>query len=866
MAAKRLADTAPRNQPACRFERASLSLSNLERIGALAVLFIRRGRLDSMSFDILRRLALFGLLALLAAGWPLAAVAQQAPAAVTDISTDGENIAAQRRAIDAFAAKVDAIEKEIRAGDEDEERLVQARTELEALNKELAKGGQAFPNRLNEINSRIEQLGSPPGEGQPAEPEIVSDERRELTGKKAEINVVLGTAKDLSARIDGLVNEIATKRRHLFTNMLTRRYQLSEAFNSEVAGATQRELRAFYEGVSSWFRSAVELKFPSMLTATLLALLAAILLQFGGKRLFRRVLDRDPGIEAPPYLSRLSVAFWSTLLPSVAIGVFLNAAIGLYSYFDLLRGHIAIYLNGFSVIILVSFFVNRLSHAVLSPDRPAWRLLPIEPRPARMLIWLLTAMALVVGLDFMMTVVSDTLSSPLSVTVLKSLVAAIIVGVLLILIGSVKPFAGESGEPRGWPVLLRFLFYFLGAVTIASALLGYVSFAQFVSRQIVITGAMLATAYIGFLSSRAIAAEDSFADTSVGRRLKERYDMDDGALDQFGLAISFLINILILVVLLPLVLFQWGFRSGDIANWLDRLGAGFQIGGFSFSPLAILTGLVVFGLGYFLTRRFQGWFDGSVMARGKVDAGVRNSIRTVIGYAGLALAALIAISAAGFDLTSLALVAGGLSLGIGFGLQNVVSNFVSGLILLAERPFKAGDWIVAGAVSGTVKKISVRATEIETFQRQTVILPNSELINSAVGNWTHKNKVGRIDIKVNVAYDSDAKRAYEIMLDIARRHPLVLKNPEPFVLLANFGPAALEFEIRAFLADIVNSSSIQNDIRFAVIDAFAREDIIIPSTARFIMPDEGAEHEEKPLAEPEKLVDKTRRGRKESPD
>ncbi len=220
------------------------------------------------------------------------------------------------------------------------------------------------------------------------------------------------------------------------------------------------------------------------------------------------------------------------------------------------------------------------------------------------------------------------------------------------------------------------------------------------------------------------------------------------------------------------------------------------------------------------------------MARGRVDTGVRNSIRTVVGYAGLALAGLIAISSAGIDLSSFALVAGGLSLGIGFGLQNVVSNFVSGLILLAERPFKAGDWIVAGDVSGTVKKISVRATEIETFQRQSVILPNSQLINSAVGNWTHRNKLGRVDIKVGVAYGMDVKRAHAVLLDIAKSHPLVLKNPEPFVLFSNFGPAALEFEIRVFLADVLNGNVVQNDIRFAVLDAFDAEGIEIPSTPR----------------------------------
>ncbi|RUZ93203.1 mechanosensitive ion channel domain-containing protein, partial [Mesorhizobium sp. M7A.F.Ca.US.001.02.1.1] len=183
----------------------------------------------------------------------------------------------------------------------------------------------------------------------------------------------------------------------------------------------------------------------------------------------------------------------------------------------------------------------------------------------------------------------------------------------------------------------------------------------------------------------------------------------------------------------------------------------------------------------------------------------------------------------------LALVAGALSLGIGFGLQNVVSNFVSGLILLAERPFKVGDWIVAGDVSGTVKKISVRATEIETFQRQSVILPNSNLINNAVGNWTHRNKLGRVDIKVGVAYGSDVKQVHAVLLEIARSHPMVLKNPEPFVLFSNFGPAALEFEIRVFLADVMNGNIAQNDIRFAVLEKFSSEHIEIPSTPRAVV-------------------------------
>jgi len=351
----------------------------------------------------------------------------------------------------------------------------------------------------------------------------------------------------------------------------------------------------------------------------------------------------------------------------------------------------------------------------------------------------------------------------------------------------------------------------------------------------VVTGTILVTAYIGFLSARAIGEEGGFADTSVGRWLSTNSSYEETALDQLGLVVSIAINLMIVLVFLPLILLMWGFQPGDIQAWAYKLATGVTIGSVTISFLGILSGIVVFIVGYFLTRWFQGWLDGSVMARGKVDPGVRNSIRLAVGYAGVAVAGLVGISAAGIDLSNLALVAGALSLGIGFGLQNVVSNFVSGLILLAERPFKVGDWIVAGDINGTVKRISVRATEIETFQRQSVILPNSNLINNAVGNWTHRNKLGRVDIKVGVAYGSDVKRVHAMLLDIARSHPLVLKNPEPFVLFANFGAAALEFEIRVFLADVLNGSVVQNDIRFAILDEFNTEHIEIPSTPRAVV-------------------------------
>ena len=245
-------------------------------------------------------------------------------------------------------------------------------------------------------------------------------------------------------------------------------------------------------------------------------------------------------------------------------------------------------------------------------------------------------------------------------------------------------------------------------------------------------------------------------------------------------------------------------------------------------------GAVIFTIGLIITRLAQRWLGSSILPRSGFDSGVRDSITTGVGYFGFALAALVAVTSAGVDLSNLAIVAGALSIGIGFGLQNVVGNFVSGLILLVERPIKVGDWIEAGGTSGFVKKISVRATEIETFQKQSVILPNSELINSPVGNWTHKYRGGRIDIPVGVAYGSDISKVRAVLHEIAAEHDLILKNPEPFVYFKAFGDSSLDFELRFHISDITKLPVVSTDVRFAIVEALRANGIEIPFPQRHL--------------------------------
>ena len=787
---------------------------------------------------------------LFAARWLIAGALLFCCATATPALSQGDALITEQRAVlETLSKSVDDVAKRIEAGAEDDSQLVAYRLNLESINDRVLTSGVAFKPRLAEINARLEQLGPAPANGQPAEPELVATERTALTGAKAQINATLGIAESLSIRVHGLVEQIAETRRELFSSVLTKRFEIDYALAGEVLDAFQTESAKFVRTVSSWLHFVVQFKLRSVLLATFFALGAAAILLIGGRRLFSQYLAADLTLAQPSYLSRLSVAFWSTLLPSATLCVFLGATFLLFDFFEVLRGDIGAMMVALFTVIAIVYLVYRLARAVLSPRMPQWRLLPVDTRAAPILVWLVTCTAVFAGVDYFLGEVYRVMGSPLALSVGESLAATVIIGVFVILIGLVRPFVDETGRPRRWPVLLRVLLFLLGGFTIAAALFGFVGLARFVSRQLVITGAILATMYLGFLSAHALSQEHAFAHTALGRRIGTRFRQDEAKLDQLGLGFSIATNLLILAVGVPLILLQWGFQLGDIRAWTYSLATGFKVGSVTFSLTGILTGMVVFVVGYVLTRWFQGWLDGSVMARGRVDAGVRNSIRLVVGYAGVAFAALFAISAAGIDLSSLALVAGALSLGIGFGLQNVVSNFVSGLILLAERPFKVGDWIVAGDVSGTVRKISVRATEIETFQRQSVMLPNSNLINNAVGNWTHRNKLGRVDVRVNVAYDSDARRAHSVMLEIAKAHRLVLKVPEPFVLFANFGPAALEFEVRVFLADVLDGRDVQNDIRFAVLERFEREGIVIPSTPR-AETDADREAEPEPAAAP----------------
>ncbi len=299
-----------------------------------------------------------------------------------------------------------------------------------------------------------------------------------------------------------------------------------------------------------------------------------------------------------------------------------------------------------------------------------------------------------------------------------------------------------------------------------------------------------------------------------------------------------LLSITVLWIALSVgVLKSWGTPNSGIASLFDYARNGFKVGDTVLTPVNILIGAFVFAVLVMVFGWFKDGLDKKYLSKSKMDSGAREAMVTITGYVGFVIAALAGLSIAGVGFGNLAIIAGALSLGIGFGLQNIVNNFVSGIILLFERPIKTGDWIITGSTEGYVKKIRVRSTEVQTFDRSDVIVPNSELISTQVTNWTLRDKYGRFIVPVGVAYGSDTALVKKLLLEVANEVPQIIKNRPAFpikVLFMGFGDSTLNFELRGFIFDVSSIIDVRSDLHFAIDAAFRENNIEIAFPQRDI--------------------------------
>lgn len=242
--------------------------------------------------------------------------------------------------------------------------------------------------------------------------------------------------------------------------------------------------------------------------------------------------------------------------------------------------------------------------------------------------------------------------------------------------------------------------------------------------------------------------------------------------------------------------------------------------------------LLIFLLIY-VTKFMTNWIVTKVFAKSKIDIGVRMSIGKITRYTIIFFGLVIILQTVGIDLSSLTILAGALGLGIGFGLQNITNNFVSGIIILLERPIKVGDRIEVGKIAGDVVDISMRATTIVTNDNIAMIVPNSEFISSNVINWSYTDKKVRFNFPVGVSYKENPERIREILIDVALQNDGVMKDPKPDVLFTEFGDSSLNFNLRVWTSKYIDRPGVlKSQLYYEIFKRFKKEAIEIPFPQR----------------------------------
>ena len=466
-----------------------------------------------------------------------------------------------------------------------------------------------------------------------------------------------------------------------------------------------------------------------------------------------------------------------------------------------------------------------------NPPPPARSYLPFAKPLARRFSEALHLLALlsVVGALLFATPIAEA-AAPDLILVARSLWAGLLVLNLIWTLGLIRRLRGKQSIG-----LVRLTIALALVAGLAAEWLGYRHLGAFVIGGVVQTVVCLLLAWL--VSTVGGDLLDSLGEgrRHWERRLRARLGVAEGALIPGMFWLRVLMHILIWALLSFALLRIWGLPSSAQSMLFGWMTQGFRIGQFTIEPLRVLIALMALAL--LLT--FSAWGRTQLdrhLTKTRMERGAREAAVLVSGYGMMIGVALIALSIAGVSFQNLTIIAGALSVGLGFGLQNIVNNFVSGLILLFERPIRTGDWIIVGGVEGHVRRISIRSTQIETFDRADVIVPNSELISGSVTNWVLRDSHARVRVPVGVAYGSDTQAVKALLLGVAREHPQVIYDnpvvPNPYVWFLSFGDSALNFELCAFVRDAEQRLTVVSDLNFAIDAAFRSAGVQIPFPQR----------------------------------
>jgi potassium-dependent mechanosensitive channel len=755
------------------------------------------------------------LLALaLAAPVSVPALAQDQPSAIpiTGVETAVEGTDLNYADWDRMAGRAEAEIEERRTSDD---RLEEIRSQLAQWRAAFLTAQNANSARIATVREQIAALGPAPTDGA-AEADEISRRRQELASQLIKLQAPGIAAEEAYRRADGLIREIDRTLRERQADELTQLWPspVNPANWPEAAiGLSDTVLRLWDEAATVWTDRTARAELLDNLPLIGVLLVVALALVVYVRRWVARYAERllETASARGRRVWSLLASTGEVILPTLGM-VALAAALLATGMPGEIGRQVAAVLPwaGFTV-----FAAAWLGARAFPRTEGEDAVLPLPPERRAEGRFLSVMMGLVLAVEQIRSAAMDAQAYSDATTAVMTFPILLTGGLVLMRTGRVLRRSRELADRSYALRLLTILARGLGVVGLAGPALAAFGYVQ-------AAGALI---YPAILSLGLITAL-----FILQRLLGDGWAMLSRSEGQGRDAlVPVLAGFVMTLASLPLFALIWGARAADITELWTRFTEGFQMGETRISPANFMVFAVVFVIGYMLTRLLQGALRTTVLPKTTMDQGGQTALVSGVGYVGIFLAALVAINAAGIDLSGLAIVAGALSVGIGFGLQTIVSNFVSGIILLIERPVSEGDWIEVGGVQGRVRAISVRSTRIETFDRNDVIVPNADLITGQVTNWTRFNLSGRLIVPVAVAQGSDTRKVEAILRQIAEAQPLAILNPPPLIVFMGYTPTQMTFEIRVILRDVNFSLQVRTDINHQLMERFAAEGIhIVP--------------------------------------
>ncbi len=689
--------------------------------------------------------------------------------------------------------------------------------------------------RLADITARLNQLGPVPTGTK--EPPDVADQRRQLVKSSSTLDSQLKLAKLLSVEAGQLADRVSTERRMQFQAQMGERHRtfFSSRYHAELRRDFPNDLQRFEELGGELASSARQTPGSvwSLVVAGIVALLAA-------NFFIRRLLLHVTATRVPSGRLRRSVfAVAVVIVAIVTPGLIAKLLLLGLNWTNTLSDNTDGLMNSLVGIVGLAGYIGGLGNVLLSPKRPSWRLLPLPDEVARGLRWLPGTLAVLAVIVWLALELPSVLDISVNTTIAMTSLAALAQGITLawsLMLGERlrrksqrDPDTGQALHRPFWIATLSTLSWLALIVGIVGVLIGYATLGTFIITQGLWLLIVVASAYL-----LSLLIDDGFMTLLAGRK-PEHPTPQFRLRHQTAVLLSGAARVVVVLVAIVLLINPFGGGPAEIMHSAEQLGKGLQIGQVLIQPSSLGQGLVVLVLGILCVRVLKRWLKETYLPSTAMDPGMCTSTATLFGYAGVLFVAGLTLSALGLGLDRVAWIASALSVGIGFGLQAVVQNFVSGLILLAERPIKVGDWVSLGTVEGDIQRINVRATEILMQDKSTVIVPNSEFITKTLRNVTHSRSMGRVQIKLPMPLNTDADTIRDLVTAVFVEQEEVLDTPAATVYLDGIENDRLMFNAIAYVESPRLAYTVRSRVLYEVLSRLARAGLPMMATSTIVL-------------------------------